>query len=83
MVFMPVTLLTGYFSIQFQGMEFTMKSYWWAFGIVLAISFVLLFLFSFFTGTFEGKIITKSWSRLVYDFSKRWLAHRQKKNKSF
>jgi hypothetical protein len=83
MVFMPVTLLTGYFSIQFQNMEFTMKSYWWAFAVVLVISFVLLFLFSFFTGSFEGKIVTRPWSRIMVDFSKRWLKHRRGKNKSF
>lgn len=83
MVFMPVTLMTGYFSIQFAGLEFTVKSYWWAFGVVLAISVVLLFLFSFFSGTFEGKIITRSWSRIMYDFSRRWLAHKRKKGKNF
>lgn len=82
-VFMPVTLMTGYFSIQFANMEFTVKSYWWAFAVVLAVSFVLLFLFSAASGTFEGKIIKKSWSRIAYDVSRRWLMHRRKRGKAF
>lgn len=83
MVFMPVTLLTGYFSIQFQNTVFTVKSYWWAFAVVLAISFVLLFLFSVFTGTFEGKLVRRPWSRMMFHASKRWLTHRKGKSKSF
>ncbi|KAL5393486.1 hypothetical protein DPSP01_000302 [Paraphaeosphaeria sporulosa] len=82
-VFMPVTLMTGYFSIQFAGLEFTVRSYWWAFAVVLAVSMVLLFLFSFFSGTFEGKIITRSWSRIMFDVSRRWLVHKRKKGKTF
>jgi hypothetical protein len=78
---MPVTLMTGYFSIQFAGMEFTMRSYWWAFGGILAVSFLLLFLFSFFSGTFEGKIITRPWSRIMYDVSRRWWAHKKRRGK--
>ncbi|KAL5425674.1 hypothetical protein PMIN04_002450 [Paraphaeosphaeria minitans] len=82
-VFMPVTLMTGYFSIQFAGLEFTVKSYWWAFAVVLVVSMVLLFFFSFFSGTFEGKIITRLWSRIMFDVSRRWLAHKRKKGKTF
>ncbi|KAJ4354379.1 uncharacterized protein N0V89_006115 [Didymosphaeria variabile] len=81
MVFMPVTLMTGYFSIQFAGVEFSVKSYWWAFALVFAISMVLLFLFSVFSGTFEMKMITRSWSRIMFDISKRWLAHERKQGK--
>lgn len=83
MVFMPVTLMTGYFSIQFVGLEPTVKSYWWAFAVVLAVSMVLLFLFSVFSGTFEGKIITRSCSRLMFEFSRRWSALKRKKGKTF
>jgi hypothetical protein len=84
MVFMPVTLMTGYFSIQFAGLEFTVKSYWWAFAVVLAVSMVLLCLFSFFSGTFDGKIIiTRPWSRIMFDCSRRWLAHKRQKGKTF
>ncbi|KAF2740028.1 hypothetical protein EJ04DRAFT_483588 [Polyplosphaeria fusca] len=79
MVFMPVTLMTGYFSIQFQGLEFTVKSYWWAFAVILGVSLVLLFLFSFFSGTMDGKIISRPFSRIMYDISKRWILHKRKR----
>lgn len=81
-VFMPVTLMTGYFSCQFANTEFTVKSYWWAFAAILVVSLVLLFLFSFFSGTLEGKIITRPWSRIMYDVSRRWLQHRRKKGRA-
>ena len=78
---MPVTLMTGYFSIQFAGMAFTVKSYWWAFAVVMAVSLLATFIFSVFSGTFEGKIVTRTWSRVVYDVSRRWLMHGRKKGK--
>jgi Mg2+ and Co2+ transporter CorA len=80
-LFTPVTLMTGYFSIQFKNTEFAISNYWWTFGIVFGISLVLLFAFSAFSGTLEGKIITRSWSRVAYDFSRRWLVHRKKSGK--
>jgi len=76
---MPVTLMTGYFSIQFAGVEFSVASYWWAFAVILGVSLVLIFLFSVFSGTFDGKIISRPWSRMMYDISKRILLHRRKK----
>jgi Mg2+ and Co2+ transporter CorA len=81
-LFTPVTLMTGYFSIQFKDTEFEIVNYWWTFGIVFGVSLLLIFAFSFFSGTFEGKIITKSWSRIAYDVSRRWLAHRGKRTKT-
>jgi TRAP-type uncharacterized transport system fused permease subunit len=77
---MPVTLMTGYFSIQFRGVEFSTKSYWWAFGIVFGVSLVLVFLFSLFSGTLERKIVTRPWSRVVYEISKKWLLHCRKRS---
>lgn len=68
-LFTPVTLMTGYFSIQFNDLEFGFRSYWWTFGIIFGVSLALLFLFSFMSGTFEGKIITRSWSRIVHSLS--------------
>jgi hypothetical protein len=79
LLFMPVTLMTGYFSIQFAGVEFSVASYWWAFAGFFGLSLVLVFLFSFFSGTMEGNIITRPWSRMMYDISKRWLLHKRKR----
>jgi hypothetical protein len=80
-LFTPVTLMTGYFSIQFKGLEFEMQSYWQAFGITFGLSAALLVLFSWVSGTFEGKIITRSWTRAVYDVGRRWVVHRRKRGK--
>jgi Mg2+ and Co2+ transporter CorA len=80
-LFTPVTLMTGYFSIQFKGMEFEMRSYWNSFGIIFGLSVALLVLFSWVSGTFEGKIITRSWTRAVYDVGRRWVVHRRKRGK--
>jgi Mg2+ and Co2+ transporter CorA len=80
-LFTPVTLMTGYFSIQFKDTEFEITNYWWTFGIVFGISLLLLFAFSLFSGTLEGKIITRSWSRVAYDVSRSWLVHRKKRGK--
>lgn len=81
-LFTPVTLMTGYFSIQFKDTEFEMNVYWWAFGIVFGVSLLLLFAFSWFSGTLQGKIVTRSWSRIAVDVSRRWLAHRAKRGKT-
>lgn len=81
-LFTPVTLMTGYFSIQFKNTEFEIKGYWWTFAIVFGVSIGLLVAFSLSSGTFEGKIITKSWSRIAFDVSKRYLAHRKKRGKA-
>ncbi|KAF2856212.1 hypothetical protein T440DRAFT_463549 [Plenodomus tracheiphilus IPT5] len=81
-LFTPVTLMTGYFSIQFKNTEFEIKNFWWTFGIVFGASLGLLFLFSLVSDTFEGKIITKSWSRKAVDGGRRYLGRRVKKGKS-
>jgi len=41
----------------------------------------LLVLFSWVSGTFEGKIITRSWTRAVYDVAHRWVVGRRKRGK--
>ncbi|KAF7676714.1 adp-ribosylation factor protein [Alternaria burnsii] len=53
-LFTPVTLMTGYFSIQFKEMEFEMRSYWQAFGIIFGASVALLVLFSWHTALLLG-----------------------------
>ncbi|KAI4687904.1 uncharacterized protein J4E88_003497 [Alternaria novae-zelandiae] len=80
-LFTPVTLMTGYFSIQFKGLEFEVSSYWRAFGWTFGLSAALLVLFSWVSGTFEGKIITRSWTRAVYDVAHRWVVGRRKRGK--
>lgn len=71
--------MTGYFSVQFAGVQFDVKTYWWAFAIVLGVSCVLVFLFSWFTGTLEGRIVgSGSWSRRVVGWVGEWFVGRGK-----
>ena len=82
-LFTPVTLMTGYYSIQFKDNEFKMKSYWKVFGAIFAASLVLLLLFSVITGTFEGKMITRTWTRAFYDVSRKFWMHQRRKRTRF
>jgi Mg2+ and Co2+ transporter CorA len=78
LVFMPVTLMTGYMSIEFSDRDFTTTEYWIAFGIVLGVSLVMLYLFSLLSGSWEmGAIIKRPWSRMAFD----WLFKRRKRVK--
>jgi len=66
-LFMPVSLMTAYFSCQFKDVEFTISNYWMWFGIIVGLSFVAICAFSVFSGTMEGKMMYKSISRRIYD----------------
>ncbi|KAF2199018.1 hypothetical protein GQ43DRAFT_377250 [Delitschia confertaspora ATCC 74209] len=79
MLFMPVSLLTAYFSIQFVNTTFSIKSYWIAFGVVLGLSVGGLMLFSAVSGTMEGRMMYRPLTRIVYDFSMRVLWRRKRK----
>jgi len=47
-LFLPVSLLTGYFSIQVEDLVgvYTVKDYWYSFAALMSISFLFLFFFS-------------------------------------
>lgn len=66
-LFMPVSLMTAYFSCQLENVEFTLSSYWISFAAILGASVVLLILFGIFSGTMEGQMIYKSLSRTFFD----------------
>lgn len=72
-LFMPVSLMTAYFSTQLDNVKFTLTSYWISFGVVLAISIASLVAFGFVSGTMEGKLLYKSLSRTLLDT---WKRHR-------
>jgi hypothetical protein len=68
-LFMPVSLLTGYFSCQFTDVDFRTSAFWKWFAGVFAMSVVTLVGFSFVAGTKEGKIITKPLTRRLMESS--------------
>jgi len=47
-LFLPVSLMTSYFSVQINDLQgvYTAKDYWYAFAILMSISFLFLFFFS-------------------------------------
>jgi Mg2+ and Co2+ transporter CorA len=63
MLFMPVSLMTAYFSCQLQDVDFTVKSYWTWFSVVLSVTIAGLVGFSAISGTMEGKMYYVPWSK--------------------
>ena len=73
-LFTPVTLMTGYFSIQFRGLEFEVGGYWWAFGGVFGGSLALLGLFGWVSGTLEGgRRGVGGWWKGLAGWGRRWV----------
>lgn len=74
-LFMPVSLMTGYFSVQIVDLQgvYTVKTYWACFGVVIALSLLFLVVFGKLSGTLEGKPIYRSLSETIYDSTKRIL----------
>lgn len=68
-LFMPVSLMTGYFSAQLADTQgsYTRLTYWVAFGVVMAASLIFLIIFGILSGTQEAKPIYKSLTRTVFD----------------
>lgn len=77
---MPVSLMTAYFSTQLTGVEFTLKSYWICFGVILGITIVGLLIFSLASGMMERKLIYRPFSRIIFDASKGFLVRRKRKS---
>ena len=61
-LFMPVSLMTGYFSIQIPEVQnaYTAKTYWVCFAVIMALSFLFLVGFGVISHTLEGSLIYKS-----------------------
>jgi Mg2+ and Co2+ transporter CorA len=81
MLFMPVSLMSGYFSSQLVDAEFTIKSYWTSFAIILTVSILALTIFSVLSGADEGKMDLKSWGTKVKEYSARIWARRLRKGR--
>ena len=83
-LFMPVSLMTGYFSTQIQDVQgiYTAKTYWICFAVIMALSFVFLLVFGVLSGTLEGKPIYRSLTETVLDVgNSRWKERKGKKRR--
>jgi hypothetical protein len=79
MLFMPVSLMTAYFSSQLKDVEFTVKSYWTWFAVILSASILGLSVFSILSGSNEGKMDLKSYGARIKEFSTKFWARRGRK----
>ncbi len=78
-LFIPVSLMSTYFSINLNGVGgYSPSTYWTAFGVVFALSLVGLIGFGYISGSMEGAPVYKSVSRKVIDTS-RGIARRLRK----
>jgi integral membrane sensor domain MASE1 len=75
-VFMPVSLMTAYFSTQLQDVKFTLHGYWLWFGIILGTSVAAVAIFSVIGGIRERKNIDKSLARSAFDMSRSILSEK-------
>lgn len=72
-LFLPVSLLTAYFSVSAITQGYTKKTYWTCFAVIMALSFLGLAAFGQLSGTVEGKPIYRSLSQMGWEkvFGKR------------
>ncbi|KAF2089113.1 hypothetical protein K490DRAFT_39089 [Saccharata proteae CBS 121410] len=56
-LFMPVSLMTAYFSTQLVDVQWTYQDFWLWFVVVLVLSVLALVVFSFVSGTLEGRML--------------------------
>ncbi|KAI9814673.1 MAG: hypothetical protein M1826_002180 [Phylliscum demangeonii] len=70
-LFLPVSLMTSYFSTQLQDVHYTLRTYWSAFGVIVGLSLFLLVVFSLVSGMMDSKIVNLPISRRLYLASKR------------
>ena len=66
-LFMPVSIVTAYFSCQFIDARFTVRSYWLWFAGIGSASLVLLIVFSLISGTLDADIMYKPLSRRLWE----------------
>ncbi|OXV06713.1 hypothetical protein Egran_05520 [Elaphomyces granulatus] len=78
-VFLPVSLMTAYFSTQIQDLQstFTTRSYWISFAVVISLSLGLLTLFGYASGTVEGRVIYRSVLKTFFRTSKEKMTYRR------
>lgn len=74
-LFLPVSILTAYFSIQQITQGYTKATYWTAFAVLMTLSFVFLAAFGKLSGTVEGRPVYRSMSGMFRD---RFLRSRSK-----
>ncbi|KAG8533391.1 uncharacterized protein KY384_002174 [Bacidia gigantensis] len=71
-LFMPVSLMTGYFSVQIEDLTgvYTARTYWVCFAVIMSLSFFFLLVFGVISHTLEGGMIYKSITKATLDIAR-------------
>ena len=71
-LFMPVSLMTAYFSTQLHDLEnlYSVKTYWICFAVIATLSFLFLLIFGYASGTLEGKPVYAPFYHVFIDIGK-------------
>ena len=62
-IFLPVSLVTAYFSAPLANMVYTVQDYWISFAVTFSLSWMALFVF----GVFSGSVQTVTFWRTLWD----------------
>jgi hypothetical protein len=76
-LFIPVSLMSAYFTVPFDGLSYTPATYWTAFAVILGLSFLTLVVFGQLSGTQEGKPVYRSLTRVGFEAWKRFFGRNQ------
>ncbi|KAL8793541.1 MAG: hypothetical protein Q9195_003914 [Heterodermia aff. obscurata] len=79
-LFMPVSLMTAYFSTQISDLQgaYTSTTYWACFAVIMAFSLLFLVIFGVLSNTLEGKPIYRSMTQTFWDVSRKWLGLKER-----
>ena len=80
-LFLPINVMSSYFSADFVDTQFTVRSFWTVFGIVLGSSLILIFAFGAYSGTMEEDLNHKPLSKRLWDMSRGFLPKTKKSHK--
>lgn len=69
-LFLPVSLMTAYFSTDLVNDHYTVTEYWVAFAVILVVSILMLMIFGMASDTVEGKTIYRSLVRTFFRTSR-------------
>ena len=78
-LFIPVSLVTQYFSVQIPDTHFTVAAFWITFAVVLVLSFIGLWAFGRLSGTTEGQMVYRPIHTIFMDLLRRSLGRAKEK----
>ena len=84
-LFMPVSLMTAYFSVQIDDLQgvYTSKTYWICFAVIMTLSLIFLVIFGMLSDTLEGTPVYKSVARASFESSRKFLGFRKRTKTAF